>query len=356
MFKFFKKNKKQDLLGDAHKVMKGTLKVKYDYEGYSKKNIFNSLSKNSDYGFYYWPYGYLFRHFKWGTVNDLGFREKYNFNEINEVYKDFYKIGFFGGSTGFDIFVKDSDTIVSKLENKINNDQDILNKIGKVKIINFSQCGNSILTEILNYVQFGGLVDLNLIISHGPVNDFIHMQINDPTLVKNYKISYTDVLEAWGRKIHDADDIDIEFLHADVNRPDFKPVKPKSSPDDILNTYVFRTNQFYNLVKGTGKKFISSLQPWITSKQNLSKKELEFKDSYNPFYQQVYKNVPMLYEKFVSTYSKQLSHIPCVNIHEVFKNLSNKTDHFGDVCHLQEPGNEVSANEYFKKFKQLILG
>ena len=44
------------------------------------------------------------------------------------------------------------------------------------------------------------------------------------------------------------------------------------------------------------------------------------------------------------------------NIHEVFENLSNETNHFGDVCHLQEPGTEVSASEYYKKFKQLILG
>ena len=63
MFKLFKKNKKQDLLGDTLKVMKGKLKVNYDYEGYSNKNIFNKLSKSSDYGFYYWPHGYLFRHY-----------------------------------------------------------------------------------------------------------------------------------------------------------------------------------------------------------------------------------------------------------------------------------------------------
>ena len=84
-----------DLLGDAKtEWMTGKLNLDFDHGKFNKKNIFNNLSKTSDYGFYYWPYGYLFRHFKWGNVNELGFRCKDDFYNINEKFKSHYKIGF----------------------------------------------------------------------------------------------------------------------------------------------------------------------------------------------------------------------------------------------------------------------
>ena len=87
----------------------------------------------------------------------------------------------------------------------------------------------------------------------------------------------------------------------------------------------------------------------------MSSNENKLKNIYNPYYQKVYSNVPLLYEKFEKNYSNYLSHIPRVNIHKAFKNLSSKIDHFGDVCHLLEPGNEISATEYYKKFREIIL-
>ena len=49
-------------LGPALKVMTASIETKFDFEQYNSHNIFNRLSESSEYGFYYFPYGYLFRY------------------------------------------------------------------------------------------------------------------------------------------------------------------------------------------------------------------------------------------------------------------------------------------------------
>ena len=52
--------------------MTGHIKTDFDFKNYAKKNIFNNLSKKSEYGFII-KLWFLFRYPKWGGINDLGF-------------------------------------------------------------------------------------------------------------------------------------------------------------------------------------------------------------------------------------------------------------------------------------------
>ena len=270
------------------------------------------------------------------------------------MYKNSYKIGFFGGSTGYDVLVPDEESLVYKLEAKLNKNKDLTDKYGHFKIINFSQPGNLVLNHIFNYIQFGSLVNLNMVISHSPANDFCTMQMNDPTLVRKYKIGYPDVLEAWGRKIHNAADIDIDYMHSEVSRPDFSPAKDRTAPVDLISAYKFRVRQFNGLALGNNQKFIIGFQPWITSKGEMSDKELIAFKGYNPYYQNIYLNVVSLYDTFDNAIDEAFKNIPVANIHRAFKSLKGDNTHFGDTHHLVGPGNEEAANYYYLKLMEVL--
>lgn len=352
-FKFFKKKKNSAAI---NKWMTSTIEENFDHNGFIQKNIFNKISHKSRYGFYFWPYGYLFRYYKWGGINELGFRERNNFDEIEKKYENYYKIGFFGGSTGFDILVKDEDTIVKKLEKKLNNNLELVKKYGLFKIINFSQPGNLVFSQILNYIQFSVLINLKLIISHNPSNDFGTAPMNDPKLVKNYKLAYVDMMEAFAEKIHEPDNVKIDVNFCDPNDvKNFKPAPIKTDVDTIIKSYLTRLYQFKELSEESNKLFISGYQPFIFSKKNLSDFEKKNLKSYNAYYKKVYDIIPKIYDKFEEDYEMDVAKkINFINFHKKFFNLSREISHFGDTVHLLEPGNELIAEEYYKYIINLL--
>jgi hypothetical protein len=333
--------------------MKGDLKTDFDFKKYSNHNIFNSLSANSNYGFYYWPYGYLFRHVKWGMINKLGFRTDIEFENFEQI-KSQFQIGFFGGSTGYDVLVPYDQSIVGKLEKKLNNNKYIKEKYGLVKIINFSQPGNLVLNQIINFIQFGSLANLKIIISHSSGNDFGAGLSNDPKIVKKYKIAYLDVMEAWGKKIHDSY-LDIDILHLDQNSQDFKTLNLKTDPLTAFNAYKFRIDQFAKLVTSQNKIFVNGVMPHIFSKKKLSQFEEKKLKNSNPYYKNVYEALPKVYEILNSDIKNNNSHYKIINFHEIFADLSPTKNHFGDFVHLLDEGNEVVSNEYYKSILEEIL-
>ena len=354
IFKFFK-NKKNNAAID--KWMTGKIEDNFDHDNFNQKNIFNKISHKSRYGFYYWPYGYLFRYYKWGGINELGFREKNNFDEIENKFQNHYKIGFFGGSTGFDILVKDEDTIVRKLEKKLNNNSNLVKKFGPFKIINFSQPGNLVFSQILNYIQFSVLINLKLIISHNPSNDFGTAPMNDPKLVKNYKLAYVDMMEVFAEKIHEPENVNIEVNFCDPSdTKNFKPASIKTDIDTIINSYLTRLYQFQELTEGSSKLFVSGYQPYIFSKKKLSEFEKKELGKYNSYYKNTYDIIPKIYKKFEDNYEIYVSkRMNFINFHKEFYNLTDKTSHFGDVVHLLEPGNELVAEKYYKHIEALLM-
>jgi hypothetical protein len=210
------------------------------------------------------------------------------------------------------------------------------------------------LNQMINFLIFGHQLNLDIVISHNPVNDFATKQMNDPNLVGNYNMGYCDVLEAWGRKIHNAGDVDIDYMHADPSRSDFKPALERTPPETILRSFHYRLGQFAQMVRGAGIEFVNGFQPWITSKGELSSFEQGKLKSYNPYYQRIYANVPDLYEIYVDKWlhKKAIPHV--VDLHAAFRQLKGDVSHFGDVCHLLGPGNDVVASEYHKSIRKIL--
>lgn len=344
-----------DLLGPAKRVMSASMNVDFDFNAYSSKNIFNRLSKGSEYGFYYWPYGYLFRHVRWGGINSLGFRVADNLEDVLIKYNDYYRIAFFGGSTGFDVLVPGNESLVFHLENTLNTRPDFFSG-KKVKIFNLSLPGNLVLNQIVNFIQFAWLVKPDLVICHSAANDLCTMQMNDPDLVQKYKIGYPDVLEAWGKKIHNAVRERIDYQFSDSNAENFAPARDRNGPTAVIDAYAHRVRQFNKTVQASDHsvRFLAGFQPWITSKQSLHPEEERARVTYNPYYQKIYQNVEFMYETLADVIVEKIGgDIPLANLHRHFNSLDSRVRHFGDTHHLIDAGNREAAACYAAEILKL---
>ncbi len=353
MFRWLFRRKRKDLLGPAAGLTKATLKVDFDFKAYAARHIFNKLSHSSEYGFYFFPYGYLFRYPKWGTINEMGFRCRENTCEIRERYPNHEIVAVFGGSTGFSTLVPDEQTFSSQLERMLNEDRALAQKIGKpFKVVNLSLPGFVVLQHALAHLLFCWDIKPQVVISHGGWNDLILGQINDRRLISKYCIAYEGVMEAWGRKIHDTADVEIDFDHSDPDSPDFRPVRPVNKPEDVIRSYHVRTEQFRNMAEAGGARFISGFQPWVMSKRVQSAFEQEKIRTYYRYYQFEYENMPILCGMYEDIIDREgLAYV--VNLHRRFKELDGSVTHFGDNIHTNEIGERIIAEEYCKAVRRL---
>lgn len=355
---WFGKRKAQgprDPLGHAHRVMQASIKVDFDFEAYASRHIFNRLSATSEYGFYYSPYGYFFRYPKWGTINELGFRCDVDLPQVRTKYPNHLVVALFGGSTGFDILVPDEQTFGQQLERLLNADAELMAVTGRrFKLVNLSQPGNTTLNQIVNYVLFCHRLQPDLVVSHNGANDIATAQMNDRNLIANYDFGYPDVLETWSRKLHGSD-VELDYDFAEPALPDFRPASIRTGPQDVIRSYHARVLQFEALVRGQEAHFVSGFQPWVYSKRSPSGAEQARMRDYNPYYQGVYANAFDLCERYQEVLDRE-NHPWVVNLHRLFRDLPGDVTHFGDTCHLLEPGNRVVAEAYHRHIRALYLG
>jgi len=193
-----------------------------------------------------------------------------------------------------------------------------------------------------------------MVISHSFCNDVGTGIINDPKILKNYNLGYVDISEPWAKQIHENRDIDIDLMFMNPKNPNFKKVELKTDYDTVCKSYTFRINQFFKICNGQQIKFINGIMPFIFSKRKNSHEELEMIKKYNPYYSNVYKAMPKIYEKFFENHYQNISDIHNVNHHKNFFELNNNKTHFDDVVHLNKEGNELVAEMYYKKITEII--
>ena len=341
-------------LGPALRVMTASIDTSYDFTGYNNHNIFNKLSDDSEYGFYYFPYGYLFRYPKWGRINSLGFRMQYELEWYKQNRSGIYLVEFFGGSTGFDILVPDHETIAHKIEIFLNENRANLGIDKPVHVINMSAPGNVLLNQINTFTLFGYQLEPDMVISHHGANDVITGLITDPTLLNNYMITYPDVQETWAKAIHDSTH-DVNYDFAEPTAPDFKAVQLQCYPHKVAEAYATRVAQFRHYVEGLHIKFVSGFQPICTSKLQLNSIEYKNIDGYNPYYKQNYDASKYTYEIADKLFAQSEESIAgFANIHRHFSNLPSDIVHFGDHHHLTAEGDTEAALCYTKAIETLF--
>lgn len=304
-------------------------------------HLFNRLSGGIQ-GFYFFPYAYLFRNNGLGPTNEFGHRVTANMDALAKRSPEHKVIAIFGGSAGWSIFAQYEEMFAQRLQDKLNERSAAAGLGLEFTVLNLAQNGNVALNEILTYTLFCDRVRPDAVIAHDGFNDLAYGQATDPQLLR-HGITYQTNIEHWGQILHDTKDVPLVDLNG------ICPVL--NAPPAILQCYARRLQQFQRLVQGQGAAFIAALQPTIFSKRSNSpaeKRALETQLAPTSHFREVYKNMPLLYEKYVKL-APQLALPLFANLHAHFASFDASQTHFVDIMHTTPLGDEIIA-EYYNQF------
>ena len=316
-------------------------------DAHLNSHLFNRLSGGVQ-GFYFFPYAYLFRNNGLGPTNEFGHRITANFDALAKRSADHKVIAIFGGSAGWSIFAQYEEMFSQRLEDKLNQRSQDQGLGWKFTVLNLAQNGNVALNEIMTYALFCDRVRPEAVIAHDGFNDLAYGQATDPQLLR-HGITYQTNIEHWGKILHEPKDVPV------VDLDGVCPVA--NAPPAILQSYARRQQQFQRLVQGHGALFVAALQPTIFSKPSNSPAEqqaLEIQMAPDSHFRDVYKNMPLMYEKYVKL-SGQLSLDLFANVHAHFAQFDASQTHFVDIMHTTPLGDEIIADYYDEFFARHVL-
>jgi hypothetical protein len=115
-------------------------------------------------------------------------------------------------------------------------------------------------------------------------------------------------------------------------------------PEAIVAAYLERKGQLDRMVKATGARHISGLQPGIFSKRP-STVELESMNNPNRRWRNVFERVPYVYGLLSEALATQ-SDLTVLNFHREFKGFSSDQTLFQDYMHTTPLGEQRIAESY----------
>lgn len=312
--------------------------LKENYE-HIHAHIFNRLSPKGPFGgFYYFPYGYLFRDTSVGKIDSVGFRVPDNLDWLINREKNHKLIVIFGGSAAFSMFSDTKEMFSSVLQKKLNNRFGEEKNEMKFTVLNYGMHGNIILNQITNYILYVAKLKPDLVISHDGWNDMAYGLMSDRHLIQKHNIISQNNLENWAQMLHGSYD---QTLTQNVI-----PFESNNIPFIVLRSYIYRKRQFEEIVNSSGGQFIWGTQPSIFDKEIITeteKKRTDMKQEESLF--RVYKDTKLLLQK-VQKYLSSNTPKYYVNFCKVFKTAPSDQTHFGDHVHTVPNGDELIAETY----------
>ena len=300
------------------------------------KHIFNILeSKEPEGGFYYFPYGYLFRYLGMGPINPFGFRIPENLEPLINRSKEHKVIAVFGGSAAWSMYSTPKETFQHLLGEKL---KETSNNFEKVTVLNFGMHGHVVMNEFLSYLIYCSKLKPEIVIAHDGWNDFLYGLLSDNYLLNELNMTYQYNLEVWSQLIHGS-------FNEKTNQPNF-PLKPNNLPHNVLGSYVHRKLQFQQIVESFGGTFIWGLQPSIFSRTKLTSEENQIINSGpGEAMKLAYPRVEQLYT-FFSENEKLPIGKHFLNLHDSFMEYGDEEPLFGDYVHTLPAGDERIAEIY----------
>jgi len=311
---------------------------------YAEEHVFSRLAPRvRDRGFYLFPFG----HFSltgrsWGKMNSFGHRIDQDFAELEGREKNHKVIAVFGGSTVFSACCQEDETFCARLEQKFSNliaEQ----KIDYcVTVLNFGIPANLVQDQINTYILFAERFSPDLIISHSGFNDLNCGMLNDPTLIKKYRINYLNGVENWATYVPSSGDVPL--TQSDIPG---EPLKITGPPKPVIDTFLFRQFQFQRLI-GERSQFLWGLEPlWFA--KNLTEEESAlcrmFFDTHKTL-QPVFDRMPRLYE-MLQTEIKNIDPGYFINFPDKHKKFGEDLFAFSDPVHQAPDGDNFIAEIYF---------
>ena len=336
----------------TEKEIKGRLRIK-DFKGtsmqYSKdETIFGKLSGNKEKEFLFLPRGFFYKMNGQGPLNQIGFRQNFDRDQIVNRPKNCILICTFGGSTTWSIDCTYKETWSYVLEELLNQDTNLKKKKINFKVINFGQVAMTILDQMCAYLFYASFLDPEIVICHDGANDAFYSAYTDSFFLKEYKITYPAEVEIWGKFLSNSD--------LKTNNDIIQPWPFKNIPSDIIGSYIFRKNQFQKIIESYKSKFIWGQQPMIWDKKILSDNEKKILNETNLAFEEddfiINKHMPTLMDLF-SINSKRVAK-NFVDVGSYFRKLNDGKNMFTDRVHTNEYGDLEIAKCYYNFLKDKI--
>lgn len=300
-------------------------------------HVFNRLSPPQPWGFYYFPFQYLFRYLGMGPIDKFGFRITRSLAELAKRPKRHKVVACFGGSACWSPYALHHQMHTEVLEKRLN---EHCRKAGhdlEFTVVNMGQHGNMVMNEMLNWVLYCHDLKPDIVIAHDGYNDMVYGQMCDPRLLSE-SMAYQENLEGWS-----------QILHQTSQYPRTQnelPYRAVNQPLPVLKAYTRRKRQFADLVTQSGGFFIWGLQPAACSKKRRPDSEDKLVAlMYNRDYAPVVSNVEGLFQMLIKGL-KLPEGIPFVDCHTAFGGFAEKSFLLGDDVHLVAAGDAVLAQLY----------
>lgn len=315
--------------------------VTVDEYSHQEAHVFNRLGwREPGNGFYYYPYGYLFRDTSVGEIDSLGFRIPSDLSFLIDRPKNHKVVAVFGGSAAFSMYSSRSEMFSAVLEKRLMEILDRRQTGEQVTVLNFGMHGNIVINEIMSFILYCNKFKPDVVIAHDGWNDFAYGLISDTHLLEKWNLTYQYNLEVWSQLIHASFD-------RPVNQPS-TPYEPCNLAFSVLRAYMSRKHQFREIVEGSGSKFIWGLQPTIYDKPNISKMEEErtiLSAHGMGVFSKVYPKVKALYDFFTSS-MRATPPKNFVDFPKIFAEFDSSKTHFADHVHTVPFGDTVIADIY----------
>jgi len=309
-------------------------------------HTFNRLGPGTDYSFYYFPYGYLFRYTGMGPINAFGHRIDVDLQELADRGPTHKVIANFGGSSGFSMYCMHDEMYTSIIENMLNSycRENYINLT--FTVLNFGQHGNVVLNEMTTFMLFCHNIRPDIVIGHDGWNDFNYGAACDPFLLNEYQICYQHNLENWSQILHNTHDVSVVNPHL--------PLKLLNYPAGIIDAYLLRKRQFRTIVQAQGGVFVWGLQPAWFSKSALSSQESQWIGGLeDPHFQDIAPRLLFLFNEALAT-MKAAGDID-VDLHTGFSRYGAGETLFFDHIHATADGDRRIAEAYFEYIRDTLL-
>ncbi len=313
-------------------------------------HVFNRLGwREPGNGFYYYPYGYLFRDTSVGKIDSLGFRVLSDLSFLVDRPASHKVVVILGGSAAFSMYSSYSEMFSSVLERSITAALKERSTDDKITVLNFGMHGNVVVNEILSFILYCNKFRPDAVIAHDGWNDFAYGLISDMHLIEKWDLIYQYNLETWG-----------QFTHASYDRRVNQTRVPYESVNlaySVLRAYMIRKRQLADLVKSTGAHFVWGLQPSIYNKPSISPKEVartQLGDLGMGSFSKVYPKVQSLYEMFAEGI-RDAGIENFIDFPKIFSEFDHHVTHFADHVHTVPEGDRVIAQVYKKVLMPLLF-
>lgn len=222
-------------------------------------NVFNRLSPREPWGYYYFPFGYLFRFLGIGPINAFGCRITESLPDLARRAGNHKVVACFGGSACWSMFCLHHQMYTELLQQRLNAHCARRGLDLRFTVLNFGQHGHVVLNQMTTYTNFCWDLKPDVVVAHDGFNDAVYGQLCDPRVLEDWDVIYQENLEGWSQILHQTSDIP-------RTQPSL-PYRPVNAPVRVLKSYVKRKRQFARMVQANGGLFVWGLQPAASSRR-----------------------------------------------------------------------------------------